>query len=135
MTRWACPRCDREFGRERQSHVCVPGVTVDAVFAPWPEAYREIYDRLVEPLGPLGPLHEDAVGVGVFLKAERKFAEIRPKARSLQVEITLARLIAHPLLARSFAMGSGRYAHFFKFTRPEDVDGQILEWMAEAYDA
>ncbi|MFI6495782.1 DUF5655 domain-containing protein [Nonomuraea typhae] len=132
MTRWLCPRCDREFARARQSHVCVPGCTVDEVFAPWPDAYREIYDRLVEPLGPV---HEDAVGVGVFLKAERKFAEIRPRARSLQVEITMTRPVTHPLLARSLAMSGGRYAHFFKLTRPEDVDGRILEWLAEASDA
>ncbi|WP_327091622.1 DUF5655 domain-containing protein [Nonomuraea sp. NBC_01738] len=132
MTRWTCPRCDREFARSRQSHVYVPGQTVEAVFAPWPPAYQEIYDLLLDTLGPV---HEDAVGVGVFLKGERKFAEIRPKARSLQVEITLARPIAHPLLARSIPVGGGRYAHFFKFTRPEDVDGRILEWMAEASDA
>jgi hypothetical protein len=25
MSRWACPACDREFGRARQSHVCLSG--------------------------------------------------------------------------------------------------------------
>ncbi|TMR10026.1 hypothetical protein ETD86_41150 [Nonomuraea turkmeniaca] len=80
--RWTCPQCDREFARARQSHVCVPGCTVDETFAPYPPVYREIYDRLVERLGPI---HDDAVRVGVFLKSERKFAEVRPKARSLSL--------------------------------------------------
>ncbi|UBU10105.1 hypothetical protein [Nonomuraea gerenzanensis] len=36
MTRWVCPACDREFARTRQSHVRVPGCTVEETFAPRP---------------------------------------------------------------------------------------------------
>lgn len=111
--------------------MCVPGCTVDETFAPYPPVYREIYDRLVERLGPV---HEDAVRVGVFLKSEHKFAEVRPKARSLNLELTLPRRVEHPLVSRVLPIPGGRTAHFFKFTRVEDVDEQILDWMAEAYD-
>ncbi|RJL24269.1 DUF5655 domain-containing protein [Bailinhaonella thermotolerans] len=131
MERWVCPGCDREFERARQAHVCVPGCTVDEVFEPWPPAYREIYDRLLDGLGPV---HEDAVGVGVFLKSARKFAEVRPKARSLSLALVLERPIAHPLLSRSLRFSAGRTWHFFKLTRPEDVDGELLDLTAEAYD-
>ncbi|GAA3237404.1 DUF5655 domain-containing protein [Nonomuraea helvata] len=134
MTRWTCPECDREFGRARQSHVCVPGCTVDETFAPHPPVYREIYDRLVGRLRRLGPLHEDAVRVGVFLKSERKFAEIRPKARSLNLWLELPRQVEHPLIARALPIAGGRTAHVFKLNRVADVDEQILDWMAEAYD-
>lgn len=131
MTLWVCPECDREFSRERQSHVCVPGCTVDETFAPHPPVYREIYDRLI---GHLGPIHEDAVRVGVFLKSERKFAEIRPKARSLSLALVLTRRVEHPLVARTLPAPGGRVWHFFKLTRVADVDEQITEWMAEACD-
>jgi hypothetical protein len=33
-------------------------------------------------LGRLGPVHEDAVNVGIFLKNDRKIAEFRPRVRS-----------------------------------------------------
>ncbi|MGP3965546.1 DUF5655 domain-containing protein [Nonomuraea sp. 3N208] len=131
MKRWICPQCDREFSRARQSHVCVPGCTVDETFAPYPPVYREIYDRLI---ARLGPIHEDAVRVGVFLKSERKFAEIRPKARSLSLELVLTRRVEHPLIARTLPMPGGRTVHFFKLTSVTDVDEQIVEWMAEACD-
>lgn len=132
MSLWICPRCDREFARAGQSHVCVPGCTVDEVFAAWPPVYRQIYDRLI---ADLGPVHEDAVGVGVFLKTERKFAEIRPKARSLQLALVLSRPVTHPLLARTFPLAGGRTWHVFKLTRLEDVDKRILDWMAEGSDS
>jgi hypothetical protein len=124
---WRCPECDREFGRARQQHVCVPGRTVDEVFAPHPPAYREIYDKL---LGVLGPVHEDAVGVGVILKSTRSFAEVRPKARSLEVWLRLDEPITHPRLARRV----GRWS-FFKFTDADQVDERILEWLARACDS
>jgi hypothetical protein len=52
-------RCDREFGRTHQSHVCIPGMTVDGCFAHWPPAYREIYDGLVDFLSTLGDVHAE----------------------------------------------------------------------------
>ncbi|MFI6323011.1 DUF5655 domain-containing protein [Nonomuraea sp. NPDC050556] len=131
MGLWTCPQCDREFARAGQSHVCVPGCTVDEVFAPWPESYREIYDRLTEHLGPV---HEDAVGVGVFLKSAGKFAEIRPKARSVSLLLKLHRPVTHPRLGRSWPMSGGGYWHVFKLTQVEHVDDLLLEWMAEACD-
>ncbi|WP_206184563.1 DUF5655 domain-containing protein [Thermoactinospora rubra] len=114
------------------AHTCVPGCTLDELFARHPPAYREIYDRLVEGLGPV---HEDAVTVGVFLKSARKFAEIRPKARSLEVAISLARPVTHPLLARSLAGSGGMVWHVFKLTDPGQVDERLREWLAESCDA
>ena len=83
MPRWTCPRCDREFGRAQQSHTCVPGCTVDATFAGRPPQLRAVYDAIFAYVRGLGPVHEDAVGVGVFLKRDRKLAEVRPRSRDV----------------------------------------------------
>jgi hypothetical protein len=135
VSRWTCPKCDREFGRARQSHVCVPGCTVEECFAPWPPVYREIYDRIMDHLGALGPLHADAVGVGVFLKSDRKLAEVRPKARSLQLYLFLPRPVAHTRIARRLPPSGDRTMHVVKLLRPADLDASVLGWLTEAYDA
>src|SRR5947208_302406 len=56
-----------------------------------PSYMRSLYDEIVTRLRASGPVHEDAVAVGVFLKAERKIAEVRPLARSLRVWLLLPR--------------------------------------------
>ena len=84
--------CEREFGQENQAHVCVPGSTVDETFAHRPEQ-KPIYEAIIEHLRTLGPVHEDAVKVGVFLKRQRKLAEVRPMARSLSVNLVLPRRV------------------------------------------
>lgn len=135
VSRWICPRCDREFGRARQSHVCVPGCTVEECFAPWPESYREIYDRVVDHLATLGPVHADAVGVGVFLKSDRKLAEVRPKARSLNLLLFLPRPVEHARIARRLPASGDRTVHVVKLLAPDDVDEQVCHWLAESFDA
>jgi hypothetical protein len=91
MARWTCPRCDREFGRARQSHTCVPGITVDAAFAGRPPRLRASYDEILAHLDSLGTVHEDAVSVGVFLKRDRKLAEVRPRSRDVSLALYLPR--------------------------------------------
>jgi hypothetical protein len=122
VTRWTCPTCEREFGRAHQAHVCVPGCTVDQCFAPWPPLWREIYDALLDHLATLGPVHADAVRVGVFLKSERKLAEVRPKARSLSLELVLPYPLVDARIARTGGVSADRVVHVIKLTRVEDVD-------------
>jgi hypothetical protein len=133
MGRWTCPRCDREFGRTHQAHVCVPGCTLDETFAGRPPVYREIYEALVAHLASLGPVHADSVRVGVFLKRDRKLAEVRPKARSLSLEFVLARAIDHPRIDRVLRISDDRVVHIVKLTRVAEVDDEVRDWLTEAY--
>ena len=80
MARWTCPNCEREFGARNQAHVCSPGISVDELLSRHPDWVAEIYEAVIEPLRALGPVHEDAVNVGVFLKSDRKLGRV-PAAR------------------------------------------------------
>ena len=100
MPGWTCPRCDREFGRARQSHTCVPGITVGAAFACCPPAARAVYDAIMAHVRSLGPVHEDAVSVGVFLKSGRKLAEVRPRSRDVWLGLYLPRPVHDRRIAK-----------------------------------
>jgi hypothetical protein len=135
VSRWTCPACEREFGRAHQAHVCVPGCTVDECFQPWPAAWRQTYDALIKALRSLGPVHEDAVRVGVFLKSDHKLAEVRPKARSLQLAVLLPRKINSPRVSRVLSAHGGMTVHVVNLTAPDQVDDELSRWLAEAYHA
>lgn len=135
MSRWTCEQCDREFARARQSHVCVPGCTVEESFAGRPPVQRDIYEAVIAYLRTLGPVHEDAVSVGVFLKHGSKFAELRPKARGLSLCLMVPWSVDDPRVSRSIRISTERFALFVKLTRVEEVDGQLRDWLGEAYDA
>lgn len=115
--------------------MCVPGCTVEETFAGKPAALRAAYDRILDHLRTLGPVHEDAVGVGVFLKAERKFAELRPSSRSLSVGFSLPHRIDDPRVRTPYSASAGQTYHLTRVRTPGEVDDQLLGWLAEAYDA
>lgn len=133
MPRWTCPACDREFAAAGQAHVCVPGGTVADTFAGRPAYQLAAYQAMADHLGTLGPVHVDAVRVGVFLRRVRKFAEVRPKVRSLQLTLWLPRIVHHPRVAGHLDSSAGRTVHRLKLTAVAEVDDQLRAWLTEAY--
>jgi len=134
VSRWTCPTCEREFDRTHQSDVCIPGCTVDECFAGRPAYQRELCDAIIAHLATLGPVHVDAVRVGVFLKHERKLAEVRPMARSLSVALVLPGSVDDPRLVRSTRISADRVVNFIKLTRVDAIDDRIRAWLTQAYD-
>ena len=134
MTRWVCPNCDREFASANQAHVCVPGVTVHELLARHPRWVSEIYVAIINHLRALGPVHEDAVNVGIFLKSDRKVAEFRPRVRSILLSLYLPYQLSDPRIDRTQPAAADRIVHMIKLTAPAQVDDQLREWLTEAYD-
>ena len=134
MTRWVCPNCDREFASANQAHVCVPGVTVNDLLGRHPGWVSEIYVAIIDHLASVGPVHEDAVNVGIFLKSDRKIAEFRPRVRSVLLSLYLPYQLSDPRIDRTLLTAADRVVHMIKLTSPAQVDDQLREWLTEAYD-
>jgi Domain of unknown function (DUF5655) len=134
VARWVCPNCDREFASPNQAHVCVPGIATDDLLARHPRWVSEIYGAVIGHLKTLGPVHEDAVNVGIFLKSDRKIASFRPRVRSVLLSFFLPYELNDPRIARALPVAAGRIAHMINLTSADQVDNQLQEWLTEAYD-
>jgi hypothetical protein len=134
VTRWVCRNCDREFASANQAHVCVPGVRVNELLARHPRWVTEIYDAIIDHLRSLGPVHDDAVNVGIFLKSDRKIAEFRPRVPSVLLSLYLPYEMSDLPIAHTLPAAADRIVHLFKLTSPAQIDDQLREWLAEAYD-
>jgi hypothetical protein len=131
--RWVCQFCEREFGRPHQSHVCVPGNTVDETFAGHPPQWRAAFDAVLDHLRTLGPVHVDAVKVGVFLKSDRKLAEVRPRVRAVDLLVKLSRGLDDARVAGRRPGSTTHTWHVVKLREASDVDDQVRAWLTEAY--
>jgi hypothetical protein len=112
----------------------LPGNSVDATFRGRPPEQRAIYDAIFEHVSSLGAVHVDAVQVGVFLKSDRKFCDLRPKTRWLQCGLYMPYVIDDPRVARSFRLSELRCISIMKLRTVDDVDGQLCEWLSDAFD-
>jgi Domain of unknown function (DUF5655) len=133
VTRWVCPNCEREFASANQAHVCIPGIAVRDLLGRHPRWVSEIYAAVIEHLSSLGLVHEDAVNVGIFLKSDRKFAEFRPRVRSVQLALYLPYELSDVRVARTLP-AADRVIHLIKLSSAAQVDDQLREWLTEAYD-
>ena len=123
-----------KFASVNQAHICIPGITVDDLLARHPRWVREIYVVVIDHLNSLGPLHEDAVNVGIFLKSDRKLAEFRPRVRSVLLSLYLPYELTDPRIARTLPTAADRVVAMIKLTGADQVDDQLREWLTEAYD-
>jgi hypothetical protein len=131
---WTCPSCERTFGRAGQSHLCIPGTTVDEWFADEPPEHRAIHDRIAEHLEALGDVHIEAVAVGIFYKRGRTVAELRGRADHLALTMGLPSGYDTPRFSRRTKMPNDRTWFGLPLRRPEDVDDQVRDWLTTAWD-
>jgi cytidylate kinase len=80
-------------------------------------------------------VHVDAVLVGVFLKRQHKFAELRPMATALCVWLVLPLEIDDPRITRRERISQERFAHSLKLRKPKDFDARVKEWLSLAFHA
>ena len=106
---------------------------MDDTFANSPPGQRRAYDTIMAYLQTLGPVHEDAVQVGVFLKRQRKFAEIRPMSRALSLNLVLPRTVRDSRVLRTARISADRVEHVIRLSDATEVDEQVREWLTEAF--
>jgi hypothetical protein len=130
---WTCPDCNRQFGRNKQSHDCAPAMTLTEYFSTGPPIERPIFDAVMAHLDSLGPVHVEPVSVGIFFKAPRKFAQLRPMQKWVALSFSLPRIIDHRLMTRKPIAHGGRYYCVVNLRGPGDLDDEIRGWLTEAY--
>jgi len=81
----------------------------------------------------LGPVHEDAVSVGVFLKRDRKLAEVRPRSRDVWLGLYLPRPADDPRLRRAGGRAGPRVVHILLLRSADEVDSQVRDWLTQAF--
>ncbi len=95
---------------------------------------RPIFDAVVSGLDDLEGLIIDPLNVGILLKNGPMFAELRPKTKWTALGFSLGRKLETNRLSRKVVDYGKKYFHVINVTDPNQIDGQVLEWLREAYD-
>ncbi len=100
------------------------------------EALRPIYDRLVTEAARLGPDVEIAPKkANASVRRRKQFALIQPSTRT-RVDLGLI-LPGREPQGRLEPSGSfnAMFTHRVKLASADEIDGEVLTWLREAYDA
>jgi Domain of unknown function (DUF5655) len=130
---WVCPDCGRRFGRAVQSHECSPAMSLDDYFATADERERPIFDAVLAHLDFLGDVHVEPVAVGIFLKRDRSFVELRPMRKWVALSFPFPRRIESPRIARKPVLAGSRWYHVVNVETAAQIDDEVRDWLTEAW--
>jgi Domain of unknown function (DUF5655) len=108
-------------------------MTLEEYFSTGPAYERPVFDRVMEHLRDVGPVHVEPVSVGIFLKRSGTFAELRPMKNWVAMSFSLPRPAKHKSFRRKVVNYNGRYFHVANVAGPEDLDEDLLALLTEAY--
>ena len=135
MSAWTCPACQRLFGRRGQSHLCAPAMTLDEYFATGPAFERPIFDAVLPVLEDVAgqPLHVEPVAVGIFVKHERSWVELRPLTRWVALSFPLRDPPALRRIARRIRGSGGVTWCVVNLGAPGEVDAEVRALLEQSY--
>ena len=84
-------------------------------------------------LRSLGEVHVEPVSVGIFIKRDRSFVELRPKVRWVAMSFPLSRRLDHPRIARYMAGSGARTYHVVNLHDAAEVDDEVRDLLTQAW--
>ena len=108
-----------------------PTLTLFANSAP---VVQEIYQRITAALHEIGPFTEEPKKTSIHLVRKSGFGGIHPRKHFLILNVRLARALQEdPRLAKTEQVSRNRYHNEIKIATPNEVDGELIAWLKEAY--
>jgi hypothetical protein len=130
---WVCPSCGRRFARAKQWHSCNPR-SIDSHFVGKDPALRSLFDFLVQNLKKTGPLRIDAAKTSIHMVSRHHFGGVTVRSEYLRVGFLAPKQITSARIVRTETLGPNRFAHSVVIRGKEDVDAELLGWLAGAQE-
>jgi len=108
-------------------------MSLDEYFTTGPPFERPVFEAVLAHLETLGPVHVEPVSVGIFIKKDGSFLELRPMQKWVALSFPLDRVVEHPRIARKPIVTPTRTFHYVNLRNAEDVDDVVKDWLTEAY--
>lgn len=132
---WQCPKCRREFGARGQGHQCEPGITIEEFFAGALPVAEPIFHRVHDHLRSLegGDLIVDPLVGKVLFKNGPTFCVLDSMKKWVALGFTIYRRLPPDRFSRKIAEYQGRFHHVMNLTDVEQIDDDVLGWLAESF--
>ena len=129
---WTCNKCGRIFEKAKQPHSCKK-VSLEQHFKNKEKA-KELFDYLVKRVNAeIGKCKIISIPCCVHLFGNYDFLAALPKKDRLEIRFALNRELDTPRLKQSVPMSAKVFKNCIDITKVEEIDRELIEWIAEAY--
>jgi hypothetical protein len=129
---WICPICGRRFVTANTWHPHEQYRLSDHFAGKDPQVHR-LFDQYLAVLRSFGPVTVYAQKAAIVFQGRVRFAHAAPRKHWLAGDLWLKRRAQHPLFHRIEQVAPRDFIHYFRLTRPEDLDEGLEVLLRESY--
>ena len=94
----------------------------------------DIYERLIAELQKFGPLKIEPKKTSIHLGSRFGFAGVYTRKDYINLEVHLDHKLTSKRVSKVEQASANRYHHTIKLVNPNEIDGELLDWLQNAYD-
>lgn len=129
---WKCPKCKREFLREKQAHSCRT-YPLEKHFENKEHA-RELYDELLSKLKKeLSSFKIESVPCCIHFVTGSIFAAVWPMKGGIRADFKLPAEVKSPRLFKTIRLSKNAYMHYIDIKDEKEIDRELIGWIKESY--
>ena len=93
-----------------------------------------IYERLICELQRFGPIKIEPKKSSIHLINRFGFAGVYTRKDYINIEAHLNYKLTGKRVSKAEQASANRFHHTIKLMSPDDIDGELLSWLKQAYD-
>ncbi len=125
-----CPRCGKEVGKRP----CCTGLAIDRHFEGKPVEIRGIYDLMVSKVSEqAGPLKAEVNDESINLGCKSSFCRLFVGMDKIMLELLLSRKAKAKCIFDVECVGGDKYLHKINLKSKDEINGEFISLMKEAY--
>jgi len=94
---------------------------------------KDLYQILLDKLHKFGKIVIEEKKTSFHLKSVSAFAGVHPRKKYFILNIVSASPIKNPRIVEQEQVSKNRFHNRVKIEKPEDIDGELLNWLKDAY--
>jgi len=130
---WICPRCERNFKHNNQSHMCSTK-TIDDLFEGKPENLVMAFDQVLVGVIDWQPGSVGASTNTIVFTKEKAWLIVRPMTKQIDLKFYYPTKIDSPLVKKTTHYGN-KFAHHVRISYESEVTNDLLDLLRMGYDA
>ena len=128
---WTCPSCGRRFKQSNQMHTC--GVfDLERHLVGKSSSVVALYHLLAAAICKMREVEVVPMKSSILFRVKTVFATVTVRRNWLDLNFSMSRELPVGRIRRIDQASAGRFVHAVRLSSPDDIDDELLGWLADA---
>ena len=129
---WTCPKCDRKFEKNRQSHFCIKK-DAGELFIDKPDALVLTFDKIMTQVLQWQPNEMAACKKSVVFTSKKAWLIVKPMSKELDVKFYYPDQVDSNLV-KTYRKYANKWAHHVRLSYEEEVTPGVYELLRKGFE-